>query len=169
MKSDQSLASTRQTRLMSLGLLAMAAALPTLAGDAADETYTWSAELVEVDAPARTVTVQARLVGNAEVDFDALESGDRLTLSWSGINTAAGVRSIVDGRAPDDHLMTLPIEFVSAEHGQQYVRFKVAVPSDDLAKVASLQPGSWVTATSPRRDARFEEAVAALRPYNDVG
>lgn len=169
MKSDQSLASTRQHRLFGFGLLAMAAALPASAGDAADETYTWSAELVEVDAPARTVTVQARLVGHPEVDFDALERGDRLTLTWSGINTAAGVRSIVDGRAPDDHHMTLPIEFVSAEHDQQYVRFKVTVPTDDVAKVASLEPGSWITATSPRRAAGFEEAVADLRPYNDVG
>jgi hypothetical protein len=169
MKSDQSLASTKQHRLISLGLLAIAAALPASAGDEADETYTWSAELIQADAPAGTVTVQARLVGAAEVDFDALDSGDRLTLTWSGINTAAGVRAIVDGRAPDDHRMTLPIEFVSAEHDQQYVRFKVAVPSDGLAKVASLQPGSWITATSPRRAARFEEAVADLRPYNDVG
>ena len=169
MKSDQSCSSTKQHRFVTLALLAMAAAPPASADDAADETYTWSAELVEVDAPARTVTVQARLVGNAEVDFDALERGDRPTLTWSGINTAAGVRSIVDGRAPDDHRMTLPIEFVSAEHDRQYVRFKVAVPTDDLAKVASLQPGTWITATSPRRAARFEEAVADLRPYNDAG
>ena len=45
----------------------------------------------------------------------------------------------------------------------------IAVPTDDVAKVASLQPGSWVTATSPRRPAGFGEAVADLRPYNDVG
>ncbi len=64
--------------------------------------------------------------------------------------------------------MTLPIEFVSAQHDDQYVRFKVAVPSDDLAKLASLAPGSWITATSPRRPERFEEAVADVRPYNDV-
>jgi hypothetical protein len=65
--------------------------------------------------------------------------------------------------------LTLPIEFVSAGDDEQYVRFKVAVPSDDVAKIAGLQPGAWVTATSPRRATRFEEAVADLRPYNDVG
>jgi hypothetical protein len=169
MKSDQSLSATKQHRFVSLGLLALAAALPASAGFAANETYTWSAELVEVDEPARTVTVQSRLVGDADVDFDALDRGDRVTLSWSGITTAAGVRRIVDGQAPADDLLTLPIEFVSAEHDQQYVRFKVAIPSDDVAKVASLQAGSWITATSPRRGARFEEAVVDLRPYNDVG
>lgn len=171
MKSDQSLSSGREDWFVTLGLLAMAAALPAhagVAGNAANESYTWSAELVKVDEPAHTITVEARLVGNAEVDFSALHSGDRATLSWSGLNIAAGVRGIVDGQAPKDHHLTLPVEFVSAEHDGQYVRFKVAVPPDDLAKIASLQTGSWITATSPRRAASFEEAVVDLRPYNDV-
>jgi len=167
MKSDRSLAST-QHRLLTGGLLAMAAAFPASAG-AASDTYQWSAELVAVDEAARTVTVESRLVSNAEADFQKLDRGDRVTLTWSGINTAAGVRRIVEGAAPADDRLTLPIEFVSAEHDGQYVRFKVAVPSDDVAKVSALQPGSWVTATSPRRAERFEEAVADLRPYNDVG
>jgi hypothetical protein len=168
MRSDQSLSAKRH-RFVTGGLLAMAAALPAFAGNAANETYSWSAELVEVDEPARTVTVESRLVSNADVEFHALHKGDRVTLTWSGINTAAGVRRIVDGAPREDDLLTLPIEFVSAEHDNQYVRFKVAVPSDDVAKVASLEPGSWITATSPRRAERFEEAVADLRPYNDVG
>ena len=169
MKSDQSLSLRRQHGLIASGLLALAAALPVAAGGDANETYTWSAELIDVDQPAGTVTVQSRLVGNAEVDFHALDKGARATLTWSGINIAAGVRRIAEGRAPDADLLTLPIEFVSAEHDNQYVRFKVAAPSDDLSKVASLPAGSWITATSPRRAKRFEEAVAELRPYNDVG
>lgn len=168
MKSDQSLSAREQRRFLAGGLLAMAAALPASGGAALNETYTWSAELVAVDEPARAVTVQSRLVSDADVDFDSLESGDRVTLTWSGINTAAGVRRIVDGAAPADDRLTLPIEFVSAQHDNQYVRFKVAVPSDDLAKLASLAPGSWITATSPRRAESFEEAVTDARPYNDV-
>jgi hypothetical protein len=115
------------------------------------------------------VTVQAPLVSNAAVDFETLDGGDRVTLTWSGINTAAGVRRVVDGEAPADDRLTLPIEFVSAQHDNRYLRFKVAVPSEDLTKLASLAPGSWITATSPRRPQRFEEAVADARPYNDVG
>jgi hypothetical protein len=170
MKSDLSHpAALKEHRFAVLGLLALAATVPAFAGTDGKETYTWSAELVEVDEPGRTVTVQSRLVGDADVDFDGFDEGDRLTLSWSGINIAAGVRRIVAGRAPSEDTLTLPMEFVSAEHDRQYVRFKVPVPSDDLSKIASLQPGSWVTATSPRRAAHFEEAVDDLRPYNDVG
>ena len=168
MKSDRSPSASTRYRRLAGGLLAMAATFQASAG-AASDTYSWSAELVAVDEAARTVTVESRLVGNAEVDFKKLDQGDRVTLTWSGIDTAAGVRRIVEGAAPADDRLTLPIEFVSAENSDQYVRFKVAVPADDMGKIASLQPGSWVTATSPRRPERFEEAVADLRPYNDVG
>ena len=168
MKSVRSLSAKIHHRFITLGLLVMAAALPVTAG-VANETYTWSAELVAVDQASRTATVQAPLVSNAAVDFDSLDGGDRVTLTWSGINTAAGVRRIAAGTPPADEQLTLPIEFVAPAHEDRYVRFKVAVPQDDLAKVASLQPGTWVTATSPRGAARYEEAVADLRPYNDVG
>jgi hypothetical protein len=168
MKSERSFSARQQHGFVIGALLAVTAALPAAAAGAADESYTWSAELVSVDGAARTVTVQSRLVSNAEVELDSLDSGDRVTLTWSGINTAAGVRRIVDGQAPEDDRLTLPIEFVSAEHDGQYVRFKVAVPDDDVSKLASLTPGSWITATSPRRPERFEEAVTDVRPYNDV-
>lgn len=168
MKRVQSSSAKFQHRSIALGLAAMAAALPATPG-AASETYTWSAELVAVDQAARTATVQAPLVSNATVDFASLDGGDRVTLTWSGINTAAGVRRISTGTPPADEQLTLPVEFAGPAHEDRYVRFKVAVPADDVAKIAALQAGTWVTATSPRRAARYEEAVADLRPYNDVG
>jgi hypothetical protein len=167
MKSEPS--RSKQSALIVAGLLAIAAAQSSAADNTAKETYTWSAELVALDEQARTATVQSRLVSDAEVDFDSLDSGDRVTLTWSGINTAAGVRRITDGAAPPDDLLTLPIEFVSSELEDRYVRFKVPVPSDDLAKLKALSPGQYVTATSPRRAANWEEAVADVRPYSDAG
>ena len=155
-------------RFVIAGLLAVAAAQPASAQNAEKDTYTWSAELVAVNEQSRTITVQSRLVSNADVDFNSFEGGDRVNLVWSGINTAAGVRRISKTLPPEEDRLTLPIEFVSAELDNQYVRFKVPVPSDELAKLASLSPGQWVTGTSPRRAANWEEAVAHLRPYNDV-
>ena len=167
--SDLNLISSTQRRFHIAGLLAMAAALPVLADSATDNTYEWSAELIAVDEPASTVTVQSPLVSNPEVDFGSLESGERVMLTWSGINTAAGVRRIVDGSAPEADELTLPSEFVSAEHDDRYVRFKVRVPNDDIAKLAELEPGTWITATSPRRAQHWDEAVGDARPYTDVG
>jgi hypothetical protein len=133
-------------------------------------TYSWSAELVAFDAAAGTMTVQSRLVTEVDADdLKGLKSGERATLVWSGMNWAAGVRDVTnDAPGANDHL-TLPIEFVSLEGEDRYVRFKVAVPSVERARLESLSPGAWVTATSPRRAASFEEAVATVRPYNDVG
>lgn len=167
MQSDLS-SSNKQHRFVIAALLAMAAGGPAAAQHTPGDIYTWSAELIAVDTPARTVTVQSWVVGEAEIDWDDLDAGDRVTLTWSGINTAAGVRRIVDGAAPTEDRLTLPIEFVSAESANRYLRFKVIVPSADVEKLAGLSPGSWITATSPRRAARYEEAVAAVRPYNDV-
>jgi hypothetical protein len=167
-KSDSSLAKNTQPSFIVAGLLALAA-VHAASATAATDTYTWSAELVSVDENARTVTIQAPLVGNAEIDLGRLERGDRVTLTWSGISMAAGIRRVTDGAAPEADWLTLPIEFVSAEHDGRYVRFSVPVPSGDLAKLASLSPGQWVTATSPRRANSHEEAVAEMRPYNDVG
>lgn len=168
MKSDRSLSAKKQRGSAHLGLLAMAAALP-LAGGVANATYTWSAELVAVDEAAGTVTVRAPLVSDAQVDLGSLDQGDRVTLVWSGINTAAGIRQVSERAPAADEQLTLPVEFVSSAHENRYVQFKVAVPSEGLAKTAGLQPGTWVTATSPRGAAHYEEAVADLRPYNDVG
>jgi hypothetical protein len=158
----------KQHRFALAGLLAMAAAAPVAADDTAKDTYTWSAELVALDKEARTATVQARFVSDADVDFESLEAGDRVTLIWSGITTAAGVRRITNGAAPEDDRLTLPIEFVSTEMDNQYVRFKVPIPANDLAKVESLTPGQWITATTPYRAANWEGAVVKLRLYTDV-
>ena len=168
MKSEPS-RTTKHHFWVVAGLLATTAMPASAAENTSEETYTWSAELVALDEQARTATVQSRLVSDAEVDFDALEAGDRVTLTWSGINTAAGVRRITDGDAPADDLLTLPIEFVSAELDDRYVRFKVPVPSEDLEKLKALSPGQYVTATSPRRAAPWQEAVADVRPYSDAG
>jgi hypothetical protein len=166
-KSAASRSASKRPALLVAGFMTLAGVNPATATE--NDTYSWSAELVAVDQNAHTVTVQSALVSNAEVDFGRLDPGDRVTLTWSGISTAAGVRRIASDAAPEEGSLTLPIEFVSSELDGRYVRFTVPVPSDKLAKLASLSPGHWITATSPRRAANHEEAVADVRPYNDVG
>ena len=164
-----------RTGLMTFGLaaaaaLALAGTTATAESNTSRNTYSWSAELVAFEPQAGTMTVQARLVTEADAAaLRSLDTGDRATLVWSGLNWAAGVRKVTqDAPAEGDHL-TLPIEFVSTEVDDRYVRFKVPVPSVDRARIEALSEGSWVTATSPRRATSYEEGVATVRPYNDVG
>lgn len=168
MSSDSSLLANKPTAFIMAALLATATAGPAWA-NAANDTYTWSAELVSVDEAARTVTVQAPVVSDAELELDGLDGGDRATLRWSGITTAAGISRVTRGDASEQDFLTLPVEFVSAELDGRYVRFAVPVPSDDFSKLAALSPGQWITATSPRGVGNHEEAVVDMRPYNDVG
>jgi hypothetical protein len=156
--------------LVATAMLALAGNLALANTNPAETTYSWSAELIALDRDAGTMTVQARLVTEADAAaLASLRSGERATLVWSGMNWAAGVRSVTRGTPAETDRLVLPIEFVSAEGDGRYVRFKVPVPSVDAARIASLAPGGWVTAISPRRLTSFEEAVAAVRPYTDVG
>lgn len=135
----------------------------------AGETYTWSAELVAFDAASNTITVKAMLVSNPEAtDLAALHAGDRATLTWSGLSTAAGVRSLQRGSSSGFDRLTMPVEYVGSELDGRYVSFKVPIPAKDNAAIAKLQPGAYVTATSPLRAKTPAEAVISIKPYGDV-
>lgn len=158
-----------------VGLLSLAAMPgPTQgAGQASDSdatrSYTWSAELVALDKASQTATVKARVVSHADIrNLGAFEAGDRVMLTWSGVNSAAGIRDLTRGSQTGYDRMTMPVVFVSADADGRYVTFKVPVPSDALGKLESLSAGAWVTATSPSLVSNWKEAVSAIRPYNDV-
>jgi hypothetical protein len=153
--------------LSSFGLFALVGASPSAAQTPATDSYTWSAELVAFDKSANTVTVKASVVSHSDhpTDLAALGAGDAATLTWSGISTAAGIRAIERGSNSSFDRMTLPIEYVSSEPDGRHVSFKVRIPAKDADALAQLAPGAWVTATSPHRARKPEEAVSSLRPY----
>ncbi len=162
----------RRAAVLSFGLLALVCAKESVAatGEAADSgTYEWSAELVAFDPASNTATVKARIVEHTDgVDLESLRAGDRATLTWSGISFAAGVRGLERGTGSSDERMSMPVEFVASELDGRYVVFKVPVPADSAGRIANLEPGTWVTATSPHRPANQTEAVVSIRPYNDA-
>jgi hypothetical protein len=134
------------------------------------DTYTWSAELVAFDKASNTVTVKSRIVEHADaVDLDTLKAGDRAMLTWSGLTLAAGVRALERGTESSFDRMTMPVEYVASELDGRYVVFKVPIPADGAAAIEELQPGAWVTATSPYQASNAAEAVRAIRPYSRVG
>jgi hypothetical protein len=153
--------------------LALLGATPATAATPAEhsstETYTWSAELVSLDSANATVTVRSRLVENPDAaNFAALRPGETVTLTWTGLSTAAGVRAIERGTSGNER-MSMPVEYVSNELDGHYVTFKVAIPKSDAARLTKLKAGDYVTATSPLRARDTKEAVISIRPYTDVG
>lgn len=167
---NSTLTARANAAVLAAGLLALVAASQSAADSSEPASYTWSAELVQLDAAANTVTVKARLVEHPDAgDVAALQAGDRAMLTWSGISTAAGIRAIEPGDRSSFDRMTMPVEFVSSELDGRYVSFKVPVPAADVQTIEQVMPGQWVTATSPLQADDPTEAVSSIRPYNHVG
>jgi hypothetical protein len=149
-----------------LGAIAFLGASASRADEAA--SYTWSAELVAVDTAANTVTVKSRLVEEAGKVAD-LEPGDAAMLTWTGLNIAAGIRALERGTKSSYDRMTMPVEYVSSELDGRYIVFEVPIPAGDAAAIQMLEPGAWVTATSPHLPKDKTEAVTSIRPYGHAG
>jgi hypothetical protein len=150
---------------LSVCLIALFGAVASAAAETG--SYTWSAELVAVDNAANTVTVKSRLIEEANVPD--LEPGDAVMLTWSGINIAAGIRALERGTKSSYDRMTMPVEYVSSELDGRYIVFKVQIPAGDAAAIQMLEPGTWVTATSPHLPKDKMETVTSIRPYGHVG
>jgi hypothetical protein len=134
------------------------------------DAYQWSAELVAFDEPMRTMTVKTSAVGEAQKQLAAFKAGDKVLLNWSGFDKYA---SSVNGawkqdgtRKPEDRF-SFPAEFVAFDASRNYVTFKVPVPAEATARLKSIKPGEWVTATSKHGQASMTHPIAAVRGYND--
>jgi hypothetical protein len=134
------------------------------------ESYQWSAELVAFDEPMRMMTVKTSAVGEAQKQLAAFKAGDQVVLNWSGFDKYAsavnGAAKREAARKPEDRF-SFPAEFVAFDASRNYVTFKVPVPSEATARLKSIKPGEWVTATSKHGHASVTQPIAAVRGYND--
>jgi hypothetical protein len=135
----------------------------------AADTYTWSGELVSLDEGARILTVKARVVGDQPLtELPKFKAGERLLLTWSGYDKYAdAINHAVryDAAKKSEERFTFPVDFVAFDSAHQYVTFKVPVPADSIAKIKSLKPGEWVTATSPHSKTAESQPIVSVRPY----
>ena len=135
--------------------------------------FTWHAELVALDEPGKTVTVKTHVVEDgAKATFERLKSGDKVVLVWSGVDQyASGVRDVRPAGAAlqSEDRLTLPANFVSFDAATRFVTFKAQIPDSSLAKLKSIKPGEWVTATSPHGTSSNQtQPIVAIRHFNDL-
>jgi hypothetical protein len=168
--SSSNIAPRVATLLAGAAFLSLGAGAATSAETPAEgvSAYTWFAELVAYDAASHTATLKARIVAYPDkpTDFSRLHAGDNAMLTWSGVETAVGIRAIEPGRKSSFDRMTLPIEYVSSDEQHEYVTFKVRIPQKDAGAIEKLKPGDYVTATSPLTTADARKAVSAIGPYS---
>jgi len=135
------------------------------------DTYLWHGELVAFDPAGKTITVKSMAVGSALEELGNFKAGDRVLLSWSGIDKYANAvnRAVrYDATKKFDERFAFPAEFVSFDAAQRYVTFKAPIPAESISKVESLKAGQWVTATSPHGESSATRPIVAIRGYNDT-
>ena len=157
------------TLLAAIAVIAVATALATQTLQSGTETYEWSGELVSVDETSGTATIKARLVDQEGVaDLKRFKAGERVALWWSGSDKYAdGIRRVMpsSGNRKDAEPFHLPVELVSTEAPNQYVAFRLKVPTAHIATLKAVQTGDWVTVTASHRASGEADAVVSIRPY----
>jgi hypothetical protein len=161
--SAQSLVEPAQTIPAAAGTGATRSARPDGA------TYTWSGELVSVDATAGTMTVKSRVAyQDAVSELKQFKPGEPVWVVWSGLrdysDAVRQVRRFEANRKIDEDLV-LPAELVSTEAPNQYVSLRVKVPASELAAIKAVKPGEWIIVTSRHRPSTDAEAVVTVKPY----
>lgn len=146
-------------------------ATPAQSAATGSDTYLWHGELVALDQTAKTITVKSMAVGSALDELGHFKAGDRVLLSWSGIDKYANAvnhAARYDATKKFDERFAFPAEFVSFDAAQRYVTFKAPIPAESISKIQSLRVGQWVTATSPHGESSAMHPIVAIRGYNDT-
>jgi hypothetical protein len=155
--------------LATLGVLLFSTGMVAQSLQPATKEFSWHAGLVSLDENARTVTVKASTVSDRVAkDFEPVKAGERIMLRWSGFHDfadsiAQALQATEFSKAED--WFTFPAEFVAFDATNRFVTFKVSIPEVSIAKLKSLKPGDWVTATSPHGPSAKTTPITAIRPY----
>ena len=157
--------------LVTMLVLGTATVMGTQSGQSANDTFTWSGELVSVDTAARTMTVKARVAyQEALSELDRFNAGQPVWVVWSGVGDYSdAVRQFKRPEAThtaSDRLV-IRAELVSPHATNQYVTLRVKVPEASLVAIKSVKPGEWVTVTSPHHGVTEADAVVSVRPYSE--
>jgi hypothetical protein len=131
------------------------------------ESYLWHGELVSVDAKGM-LTVRARVLSDAAADVGRYNAGDRVLLTWSGLDVHAGaVRRVAKYDAGQQILdfFALPVELVSRDAQGEQMTFRIQVPQASVAAVKGLKPGVWVSVTTRHRPKGEADAILAVSGY----
>jgi hypothetical protein len=131
------------------------------------DTFIWHAELVSADAGSGTFTVKAHMLQDAAKEVARYNAGDRVLLTWSGVDRYAGaIRQISKYEANQKVIETLafPVELVSRDVQNDYVTIRFRAPVATAAAVKNVKPGEWVTITVRQRSSDAQ-GIVSVEPY----
>ncbi len=138
-------------------------AAPPRSGD----SYVWHGELVSVDAKG-LLTVKARVLSDAAADVARFNAGDRVLLTWSGLDIHAGAVRRVTKYEPGQQILdffALPAELASRDVQNERMTFRVRIPEASVGALKGMKPGEWVSATARHRPKADADAILAVSGY----
>jgi hypothetical protein len=117
------------------------------------QKYMWSGEVVAYDQKGKTLTVKAPYRKHIDRYIGEFTRGDKVMLTWGTPGPGETDAIIYVGRYEAKSLSNfgdvLPVEFVSADTTKHEMTFTVAIPSSAFKILRTVQPGGWITATTP--------------------
>jgi hypothetical protein len=134
----------------------------------AADTFIWHGELVSVDTPSATFTVKANLLPEAAGEIAKFNPGDRVLVTWSGVDRYAGaIRQVAkyDAGSKVTDPFAFPMELASREVQNGYVTIKFRAPAAAVETVKIVKPGEWVTVTARHRSAGDAQGIVTVEPY----
>lgn len=132
------------------------------------ESYLFHGEFVSLDTTRRALTVRARVLGDAANEVGRFTAGDRLLVTWSGLDIHAGaVRRVTRYDAGQQILdfFALPVELASREVQNEQMTFRIRIPDASVGAVKALKPGEWITVTTRHRPKADADAIIAVGVY----
>lgn len=132
------------------------------------ESFLFHGEFVSLDAATRALTVRARVLSDAATEVGRFNAGDRILLTWSGLDIHAGaVRRVTkyDAGQPILDFFAVPVELASRDAQNDQMTFRIRIPEASVAAVKGLKPREWVTVTTRHRPKTDADAIMAVGAY----
>ena len=132
------------------------------------DTYLWHGELVSFDESTKALTVKVQVLAETEKEIARFKAGERILLTWSGMDRYAGsVRAVVSAAAVQK--VTEPFSLVAelASPGVQggLVTLRIRATDARTDALKGVKPGEWVTVTTRQRPASETQAIAMVERY----
>jgi len=154
---------------LGVGAVVATAQAPTPAAQPrSGETYLWSGEFVSLDAGTRALTLRTRILSEAAPDVGRFTAGDRVLVTWSGLDIHAGaVRRVgrYDAAQPILDFFALPAELAARDVPNDVITLRIRIPEASVAAVKGLKPGAWVTVTARQRPKTDADAIVGVAAY----
>src|SRR5688572_7840730 len=135
---------------------------------AVSDTYIWHGELVSFEPGTGTFTVKARVLPDVAKEAGRFNAGDRVLVTWSGMDKYAdAVRQVMkyDANQKIETPFSFAVEIASRDVQNDYMTFKFRAPQAATAAVTAVKTGEWITITSRQRPASEGQAIVSIEPY----